>query len=78
MKWFGAPWADYGIVMEQQPVPVPLGQPCALCDAPITADDRGVIVPHLTQYGWIDRPWHLTCFHNMLGCRCLSELKNGF
>lgn len=42
--------------------PAPVGVPCAQCTAPIAEGDRGVLMPHMVDAGWEERPWHRRCF----------------
>lgn len=65
MKWFGTPMTADLVVAT---VPVPVGEPCALCRQLIASGDRGLMIPHLGQddVEWHDQPWHVSCFQSML------------
>jgi hypothetical protein len=67
MKWFGTAATSADICAEQ--VPVPVGECCASCKQPITADDHGLLIPHLgaEDSEWHDQAWHAACFRDMLG-----------
>lgn len=69
MKWFGSAWNSQGICALRASEPTPLDERCVLCDQPIKAGDRGLLVPHLAadDTEWHDRVWHLCCFRDMLG-----------
>lgn len=63
-QWFGESWGA-PICRECPHVSTPVGQRCGSCNAPIEADDQGVLLPHLgalndVQYRAL--PYHLDCF----------------
>ena len=69
MKWFGTPWK--AAVCEDSPrVEVPVGRPCYLCEKPIEATHRGVVLPF---HGKPEDPpelnAHLYCFARSLGLK---------
>ena len=60
-RWFGAKW-NAPICGENPPVATPIGEPCAYCDRPIGAGDRGVIWAHSKpNEAARDRPFHFAC-----------------
>lgn len=74
MKWFGEPWPS---AEHRAPVceddkdrvpPPPPGERCTDCGEPFRADDRGVVMPHMTASDVMPgmfitelRYWHLDC-----------------
>ncbi len=71
MRWFGESW-DAPVCHETPHVPTPVGEPCAWCGEPITANDRGVLIWRLeikkvVTYRSLHaspgghRPWHVEC-----------------
>ena len=66
VKWFGTPWSNR--VSTSLPMqPIPIGQPCPLCKQPMKPGDQGLLIPHLGAVGgWVDQPWHISCFRDML------------
>lgn len=60
MRFFGEPWAsavcDYG-----EQVPTPVGEDCLLCDEPIVASDRGLMMTGERGGRWSLLPIHREC-----------------
>jgi hypothetical protein len=78
MKWFGRPGG--ALYEDDSPhVATPVGELCAWCTEPITADDDGLMVPHIGSEGSVERPYHYEChlrqiiggFNHLRGnCQC--------
>lgn len=73
MNWFGDPWPrDEGRapVCEDDAlrVPVPEGERCTMCREPVTADDRGVVLPHMAADRSVTQGFvHLGCLLGNVG-----------
>lgn len=67
MRWFGR--ESWGApVCDGEHAPTPAGTACAYCLRVVTAEDRGVLVPHLeTRRAVTELPWHLRCFLKSVG-----------
>ena len=90
MKWFGEPWPSAELrapVCEDDAdrMPVPVGEPCARCQRPFGARDRGVAIPFVT--GGLD--WeavqiqeiyhHIRCFlAGVIGEKMAAQLTKDY
>jgi hypothetical protein len=63
LRWFGT-----GHEAPGDQAPVPIGQPCKLCNQPIKPDDCGWLIPHLgaTDTAWHEAAWHIKCLCTIL------------
>lgn len=62
MRIFGTLW-DVPACDGADIVETPVGDACGHCTLPITAGDRGYIIPKpLPDDSWQPEPWHRECF----------------
>lgn len=80
MNWFGPSWGSH-LNIEEDQVPVPVGQECAHCGEAIADGESGIFMMYLDHTGARRRPEHLECFmrqvvgsvaHQMRMCGCES------
>ena len=61
VKWFGQKWGA-PICEPSNRISPPVGWYCPECDQPISPQDRGLLVPHVSSAGTVMKAWHLVCF----------------
>jgi hypothetical protein len=75
VKWFGVA----SVETDGDLIATPVGEPCAYCEEPIEAGDRGVTIPHIGGPEPVEKPYHFECHlrtvigsvaHQMGQCSC--------
>lgn len=66
-KWWGQPWprSDFRAAVcsdDADHGETPVGEPCARCQVPITADDQGVTIPYFGPEGEGVVHYTMACF----------------